>query len=114
MRRFILGLAVVAFAQPAQALVLDPGGDWRCMAGGLRFELALTGETYRWSDAEGRLRAGDLAVQEDGLTYRVEMGTLIDRLGVAVIAFDYNGGGERLLLGDGAGLPGEAGNCERL
>jgi hypothetical protein len=105
------------FALSAPALALEPqyaDGDWDCDLGKDKLGgLNIDGESYRFTRPDGRKRAGDLALNLDGVTYNIESGVLRHEFGLAEISFGDEGGADNLTLATAASEPNTVGMCFR-
>jgi hypothetical protein len=109
--------ALLTLSLTASALALEPqyaDGDWECDLGTEKLGgLNIDGESYRFTRPDGRKRAGDLALELDGVTYHIESGVLRDEFGLAEISFGDEGGADNLTLATGDAEPNAVGMCFR-
>ena len=89
----------------APALALEPqyaDGDWDCDLGTEKLGgINIDGESYRFTRPDGRKRAGDLALELDGVTYYIESGVLRDEFGLSQIQYGDEGDIPNLTLSSG-------------
>jgi hypothetical protein len=101
----LLPLLFAGLIASTPALALEPqyaDGDWDCDLGTEKLGgLNIDGESYRFTRPDGRKRAGDLALELDGVTYYVESGVLRDEFGITDIAYGDEGGADNLTLSTG-------------
>ena len=101
----LLPLVLIASLVATPALALDPqyaDGDWDCELGTETLGgLNIDGESYRFTRPDGRKRAGDLALELDGVTYYIESGVLRDEFSLTNIAYGDEGGVDNLTLSTG-------------
>jgi hypothetical protein len=104
-RMRLLQLVLIASLAATPALALDPqyaDGDWDCELGTATLGvLNIDGESYRFTRPDGRKRAGDLALELDGVTYYIESGVLRDEFELTNISYGDEGGVDNLTLSTG-------------